>query len=223
VWSLDRILAQIISGDETKALTPEMLPKLERAGKELAIAMTTELKKMLARSVEIDRAVVEGQTPHKLDEGVFRIGGLPSAALAHLLRIGHLTPEDVRWDDITGDPEGIKRLWPARETDTPVPVEPEPPPASTDAEGKAVDAAIETDGVEQQDETDKAKGQNDGYQAKRVRRALKERYPDGVPGRDVIGTSALRQQVIEDLKPEKREKGTRDPSWQTVDRVRGDC
>jgi hypothetical protein len=110
------MLAWIISRVETKALTPGMLPKIEWAGKELAKEVAKELKKMLARSVEIDRAVLEGQTPHRLSEGIFRISGLRSGALAHLLRIGHLTPEDVQWDDIDGDPEGVKRLWPAAVT-----------------------------------------------------------------------------------------------------------
>src|SRR5262249_38675948 len=39
-----------------------------------------------------------------------------TGTLAHLLRIGHLTQEDIRWDDIDGNPEGIKRLWPAAVT-----------------------------------------------------------------------------------------------------------
>jgi hypothetical protein len=120
-WSLAQILARIISGDETKVLTPEALPKIEWAGKELAKAVAKELKKMLARSVEIDQAVVERQTPPGLNQGVFYISGLRSGALAHLLRIGHLTPEDVRWDDIAGDPEGVKRIWPDRETSMPAP------------------------------------------------------------------------------------------------------
>jgi len=114
VWSEAQILAWIISRDETKVLTPEMLPKIEWAGKELTEKVNKELNKMLARSIEIDRAVLEGQTPHRLNEGVFRISGLRSGELAHLLRAGYLTPEDVQWHDIDGDPEGVKRLWPAR-------------------------------------------------------------------------------------------------------------
>src|SRR5262249_23992159 len=116
-WLEDRILAWIISRRETK-LTPEMRPKIEWAKQELVKAATKELNKMLARSVEIDRAVAEGRTPHALNEGVFRIGGLRSGWLAHLLRIGRLTLEDIQWENIAGDPEGVKRLWPACETNT---------------------------------------------------------------------------------------------------------
>jgi hypothetical protein len=72
-------------------------------------------------------------------------------------------------------------------------------------------------------EGDEAKQRGDGYQAKRVRPVLRQLYPDGVPGRDVIGTSALRQRVIKELELETRQKGLRAPSWQTVDRVRDDC
>jgi hypothetical protein len=61
-----------------------------------------------------------------------------------------------------------------------------------------------------------------GYQAKRVRLSLNRLYPDGVPGRDDLGTSILRRKVIKDLELETRQKGLRDPSWQTVDRARGD-
>ena len=114
VWSKAQILAWIISRDERKALTPEMLPKIEWAGKELTEKVNKELNKMLATSIEIDRAVLEGQTPHRLNEGVFRISGLRSRELAHLLRAGYLTLEDVQWHDIEGNPEGVKRLWPAR-------------------------------------------------------------------------------------------------------------
>jgi len=116
-WSEDQILAWIISRRETK-LTPEMPPKIEWARQELTKAVTKELNKMLAQSVAIDHAVLQGQAPHGLNEGVFRISGLRSGALAHFLRIGWLTPETIKWDDITGDPEGVKRLWPARETNT---------------------------------------------------------------------------------------------------------
>jgi hypothetical protein len=63
----------------------------------------------------------------------------------------------------------------------------------------------------------------DGYQARRVRASLKRLYPNGVPGRDVITTSALRRQVITDLKDETGRLGLSDPSWQVVDRVRDDC
>jgi hypothetical protein len=95
-----------------------MLPKKEWAEKELIKARDKELTKMRARSVEMERALVEeGQSPSGLDEGIFYISGLSSGALAHLLRIGHLKPEDVRWDVIAGVPKGVKRL--CRQMDMP--------------------------------------------------------------------------------------------------------
>src|SRR5262249_11028584 len=117
-WSEDQILAWIISRRETK-LTPKMLSKIEWAGQELTKAVVKELNKMLVRSVEVNRAVAEGRTPPELNDGVFCIGGLRSGWLAHLLRIGWLTLEDIQGKGITGDPEGVKRLWPACETNTP--------------------------------------------------------------------------------------------------------
>jgi hypothetical protein len=63
---------------------------------------------------------------------------------------------------------------------------------------------------------------SDGYQAKRVRLSLRGLHPNGVPGKDVIPTAALRKQVIKDLEPETRRLGLRDASWQTIDRVRDD-
>jgi hypothetical protein len=109
-WSEAQIFACIISRGNTNVLTPEMLPKIEQARKELTKMVTKELDEMWARSVEIERAVLKGQTPPQLKEGVFRIGGLRSRALAHFLRIGHLKPENVQWDVIDGNPEGVKQL-----------------------------------------------------------------------------------------------------------------
>ena len=129
VWSQSQIFAWIISRVETNVLTRKMLPKIEWAKKELIKELVKELNKMLARSVAIDRTVLEGQTPPSLcdDDGVFRISGLRTGALAHLLRIGHLISDDVRWDDIAGDPEGVKRLWPARTAAEALEVESEAP------------------------------------------------------------------------------------------------
>jgi hypothetical protein len=146
-WSLAQILAWIISRGSTNVLAPEMLPKREWAEKELTKKLTKELNKMLARSVEIERAALEGRTPPSLcdDDSVFCISGFRSGALAHLLRIGYLTQEDIQWDDISGSPEGIKWLWPAFEAEAapapaadaaPKPIEPattEPAPAEPPA------------------------------------------------------------------------------------------
>src|SRR5262249_6536542 len=92
-WSREQIYAWIISEGATNVLTPEMLPKTEQAEKELARALKAELNRALAKSSEIDRAVVEGRTPSELSEGAFRISGLPTTELTHLLRTQYLTPE----------------------------------------------------------------------------------------------------------------------------------
>lgn len=144
LWSLAQILAWIISRAETNVLTPEA--KIEWAKKELVKELDKELSKMRARSVEIDRAVLlEGQTLPSLrdNDSVFRISGFRSGALAHLLRIGYLTQEDVRWDDIDGDPEGVKRLWPARTAAEALEVESEAPgkqPATACAAARAAES-----------------------------------------------------------------------------------
>jgi hypothetical protein len=191
-----------------------MLPKLERAGEELAIAMAKELKKMLARSVAIDRAVVEGQTPHSLDEGVFYISGLRSGALAHLLRTGQLALEDVRWDDIAADLEGIKRLWPVGETDMPAPIEPEPSPPSPQIKSEAPPASANAEGIE----TARAQpGERRRPARDPVLLVLRELWPpNGVPP-DHVSNRAIIQAVGKALKA----KSQRVPDRKTILRAAG--
>jgi hypothetical protein len=59
-----------------------------------------------------------------------------------------------------------------------------------------------------------------GYQVRRAVASLKCLYPNGVPERDVIGTSPLQRKVAEDLKGDSKEKGLEAPSWQVVDKAR---
>jgi hypothetical protein len=116
---LDQILARIISRGETTVLSPEMLPKIEQARKELTRAVSEECARA---SAKIACAKLERRTPHELreivsrasSEDVFRIMGLPTTELVYMLQDGWLRPEHVRWDNIAGVPEGVDRLWPAR-------------------------------------------------------------------------------------------------------------
>jgi hypothetical protein len=93
---------------------------------------------------------------------------------------------------------------------------------SADLKRIAPASAPATD-VGDQAKAETAETVTDGYQITRVREHLKRLYhPASVPSRADVGTSALRKKLIADqtFKAELRQKGLRDPSWQTVNRAR---
>jgi hypothetical protein len=61
-----------------------------------------------------------------------------------------------------------------------------------------------------------------GYQIRRVQAALRRLYPNGLPSKTELTTSALHRQIVADalFAAETKQLGQRDPSWQVVERAR---